>query len=143
MTAPAGDATAYDHDDVQTFLNSYGVALAAGDLDAIAASYAFPALVVTDEASLLISDAEVVRESFRGAAEGYRERGLVGAVAQIRSVGTTSAGLVWADVRWSYRDEWAARPTPKLSVPAAPRPGHVPDLRGRAGRPVGMTPTGC
>ncbi|MFE4464174.1 hypothetical protein ACFRCR_03555 [Oerskovia sp. NPDC056781] len=108
MTTPTPDATAYDHDDVQRFLNSYGVALAAGDLDTIAETYAFPALVVTDEASVLISEPDTVRESFRGAAESYRERGLVGAVAQIRSLGTTSAGLVWADVRWSYRDEYAA-----------------------------------
>ena len=105
MSTPTPDATGYDHGDVQTFLNSYGVALAAGDLDALAETYAFPALVVTDEASLLVSDPDIVRDSFRGAAQSYRERGLVAAVAQIRSLGTTSAGLVWADVRWSYRDE--------------------------------------
>jgi hypothetical protein len=108
MTSPTSDATGYDHDDVQEFLNSYGVALATGDLDSIAEAYAFPALVVTDDASVLIADPDTVRDSFRGAAEGYRSRGLVGVVAQIRSLGTTSAGLVWADVRWSYRDEYAA-----------------------------------
>jgi len=107
MTSPASHATPYDHDDVQAFLNSYGVALAAGDLDTLAQTYAFPALVVTDEESLLVSDPDMVRESFHGTAESYRERGLVGIVAQIRALGTTSAGLVWADVRWSYRDEYA------------------------------------
>lgn len=100
-------AQGYEHEDVQTFLNSYGVALSAGDLDTIAESYAFPALVVADEVSVLVADPDTVRESFRGAAQNYRQRGLVGAVAQIEDVRVTSAGLVWVDVRWSYRDEYA------------------------------------
>lgn len=95
----------YDADDVQTFLTSYGVALATGDLDAIAECYTFPALVVHDDGSLLVPDADAVRDAFRGAAAAQRDHGLVAAVPRIVALETTSAELIWADVRWSYRDE--------------------------------------
>ncbi|WP_265523586.1 hypothetical protein [Oerskovia flava] len=97
----------YDHDDVQTFLTDYGAALSAGDLDTISDCYAYPALVVDDARSLLVPDPESVRDAFRSATRGYRDRGLVAAVAQITRLETTGAALLWVDVRWSYRDEYA------------------------------------
>jgi len=95
----------FDADDVQSFLNSYGVALSTGDLDAIGESYDFPALVVEASGSVLLADPEAVRESTADVARGFRERGLVGVVARLVQVEEVGDALVWAHVRWSYRDE--------------------------------------
>lgn len=97
----------FDADDVQTFLTTYGVALSTGDLDTIGESYAFPALVVGSTGSLLLADPEDVRESTTETARGFRERGLVGVVAHLEDVEEVGDALVWARVRWSYRDEYA------------------------------------
>ena len=97
----------FDADDVQTFLNSYGVALSTGDLDVIMESYAFPALVVGATSSVPLRDPESVRESALETARGLRERGLVGVVAHLEQVEEVGDALVWAQVRWSYRDEYA------------------------------------
>ena len=97
----------FDADDVQTFLNSYGIALSTGDLDVIMESYAFPALVVGSTGSVLLADPEDVRESTTETARGFRERGLVGVVAHLEDVEEVGDALVWARVRWSYRDEYA------------------------------------
>ncbi len=100
-------AETFDADDVQTFLNSYGVALSTGDLDTIGESYAFPALVVGVSGSVVLADPEAVRESTLETARGFRERGLVGVVAHLEDVEGVGDALVWARVRWSYRDEYA------------------------------------
>jgi ketosteroid isomerase-like protein len=97
----------YDSDDVQTFLATFGVAVSTGDLDAIADTYAFPALVVDGTTSEVVPDPDTVRDAARRAARGYRERGLVAAAAHLEDVEEVGDALVWARVRWSYRDEWA------------------------------------
>lgn len=97
----------YDSDDVQTFLATYAVAVSTGDLDAIADGYAFPALVVDGTTSEVVPDPDAVRDAAVRTARGYRERGLVGAVAHLEDVEEVGDALVWARVRWSYRDEWA------------------------------------
>lgn len=97
----------YDSDDVQAFLTTFGVAVSTGDLDAIAESYAFPALAVDATTSEVVPDPDAVRDTARRAARGYRERGLVAAAAHLEDVEEVGDALVWARVRWSYRDEWA------------------------------------
>ncbi|MBD8077630.1 hypothetical protein [Cellulosimicrobium arenosum] len=95
----------YDSDDVQAFLTSFAVATSTGDLDAIAESYAFPALVVSGSGSEAVGEPETVRDAAQTAARGMRERGLVAAAALVEDVAEVGDSLVWARVRWSYRDE--------------------------------------
>ncbi|MBD5787269.1 hypothetical protein IF650_13910 [Cellulosimicrobium terreum] len=97
----------FDSDDVQTFLTTFGVAVSTGDLDAIADRYAFPALTVGTSSSEVVPDPDAVRDDARASARGYRERGLVAAVAHLVGVEEVGDALVWARVRWSYRDEYA------------------------------------
>jgi hypothetical protein len=98
----------FEDDDVQTFLTTFGVAVSTGDLDAIAAAYAFPALAVGPAAAEVVADPDAVRDTARETVQGYRERGLVAAAARVESVEEVGDALVWVRVRWSYRDEWAA-----------------------------------
>ncbi|WP_435736133.1 hypothetical protein V5D56_15215 [Cellulosimicrobium sp. PMB13] len=97
----------FDADDVQAFLTTFGVAVSTGDLDAIASAYAFPALTVGASSSELVPDPDAVRDAARDAARGYRERGLVAATVHLEHVEEVGDALVWAHVRWSYRDEYA------------------------------------
>lgn len=69
----------YDRDDLNAFLTEYGAVLGAGDLQAVSERFAFPALMVGPQVSTLVSDPEIVHDD-----------------------------LLWADVRWSYRDENAS-----------------------------------
>jgi ketosteroid isomerase-like protein len=91
--------------DVEAFLDRYAKALAAGDLPAIAACYALPALVVGDAATVPISEPAQVEAAFAGAADAYRAQGLVGIRPGLRAVDPLTATLTLVDVRWAYLDE--------------------------------------
>jgi ketosteroid isomerase-like protein len=91
--------------DVPAFLDRYAEALAAGDLPGIAACYALPALVVGDAATIPVTEAAQVEAAFAGAADAYRDQGLVGIRPELRAVDPLTATLTLADVRWSYLDE--------------------------------------
>lgn len=91
--------------DVSTFLERYADALGRGDLPGIAACYAMPALVVGDGGALSVSEPSQVEAAFAGAAEAYREQGLVALPAELRSVDPLTAALTLVEVRWAYLDE--------------------------------------
>lgn len=91
--------------DVAAFLDGYANALTSGDLPAITACYALPALVVGDGATIPIADPAQVEAAFAGAADAYRAQGLVDARPELRAVDPLTAALILIDVRWSYLDE--------------------------------------
>jgi ketosteroid isomerase-like protein len=91
--------------DVPAFLEGYAEALAAGDLPAIAACYALPALVVGDAGTIPVAEAAQVEAAFAGAADAYRAQGLVGVRPELRAVDRLTPTLTLADVRWAYLDE--------------------------------------
>ncbi|MFE1168971.1 hypothetical protein [Nocardiopsis sp. NPDC058789] len=93
-----------DEDGLRDFLEAYSRELVGGDLDGIAARYGYPAYVAGDLESIAVAAPADVREAFAGAAGSYREQGMVDAVPEIRRIEELTARLVWADVRWSYRD---------------------------------------
>lgn len=98
----------YDRDDLNAFLTEYGAVLGAGDLQAVSERFAFPALMVGPQVSTLVSDPEIVHDDLRDRLASYREQDLVAAVAQVGEVEQVTDDLLWADVRWSYRDENAS-----------------------------------
>jgi hypothetical protein len=112
LTAPAYredmTSTPYDQEDLLQFLVGYGVALGSGDLEAVTESLAYPSVVVDAERSLVVPDAEAARGRVEGALAAYRERGLVAAVPDVRAVEQVGDALLWVDVRWSYKDEYAS-----------------------------------
>lgn len=101
-------STAYDQEDLLTFFVGYGVALGSGDLEAVTDSLAYPSVVVQAERSLVLPDAEAARDTLGSMLAAYREQGLVAAVPEVRAVEEVGDTLLWADVRWSYKDENAA-----------------------------------
>ncbi|GHC88763.1 hypothetical protein GCM10007079_33970 [Nocardiopsis terrae] len=93
-----------DQEGLQDFLEAYGRELVGGDLDGIAARHSYPAYVAGDTQSIPVASPADVKGAFTGAAERYREHGVVGAVPEIRRMEELTSRLVWADVRWSYLD---------------------------------------
>ena len=91
--------------DVSAFLDRYADALARGDLPAVAACYALPALVVGDAATIPVSEPAQVEAAFAGAAEAYRAQGLVRLQPELRAVDRLTGALTLVDVGWAYLDD--------------------------------------
>jgi len=98
----------YDRDDLQTFLVDYGAALGAGDLEGITERFAFPALLAMPDSSTVLSEPHVVHDWVHDRIAGFRELDLVAAVPQVVDVAEVGPAFLWAEVRWSYRDENAS-----------------------------------
>ena len=90
---------------LRRFLVRYGEALSAGDLGAVSGCYTVPALVLSDEGSVPIASREEIEAAFNGAAERYREQGLVGLRPILVASEAISERLLSVDVRWEYLDE--------------------------------------
>ncbi|GAA5074573.1 ketosteroid isomerase-like protein [Thermocatellispora tengchongensis] len=90
---------------IDEFFATYAAALVAGDLDGIAAAYAYPCLILADDFSLAVQEAAEVKRAFDGAAERHRAQGLVGARPLVGAVDKVTERLVDVDVRWEYLDD--------------------------------------
>jgi hypothetical protein len=93
------------HEHLQRFLVRYGEALSAGDLKAISACYAVPALVLSDEGSIPIAAREEIEAAFDGAAERYGAQGLVALQPTLLGWEALSERLLSVDMHWEYLDE--------------------------------------
>lgn len=91
-------------DQIITMLESYGQALGDGKFDVIANSWAVPALVLSDQGALLISDIREVEQFFTGASQWYRQQGIVSTRPEIVHKEVLSEHLVAVDVRWPSFD---------------------------------------
>ncbi|AEG44181.1 hypothetical protein [Isoptericola variabilis] len=98
----------YDRDALRAFLVDYGLALGAGDLEALADRFDLPALLTLPERSVVLTGPEQVHDLLRERLAGHRERELVAVVPELGDVEEVGWALLWVDVRWSYRDEYAA-----------------------------------
>src|SRR5262245_27056365 len=94
--------------DIASFLARYTDALTRGDLPAIAACYALPALVVGDAATIPVAEPAQIEAAFAGAAEAYRAKGIVGLRPEVRAVDRLTGALTMIDVRWAYLDDAGA-----------------------------------
>jgi ketosteroid isomerase-like protein len=89
---------------ITDFFDRYGTALGNADMPAIAACYAIPALVVDDGTNIPVASAEEVQAAFKGSAETYFARGLVGAKATIGEIHQVTDALSLVGVNWEYVD---------------------------------------
>ena len=89
---------------ITDFFTRYGTALGSGDLPAIAACYATPALVTTGTRSIAITTAVDVESAIVGSFEAYQARGLVDARPVVGEVRTLADGLSMVHVTWEYID---------------------------------------
>jgi ketosteroid isomerase-like protein len=88
-----------DPDRVAAFFERYASALSSNDLDTLAACYAYPSIVVTGDASLVIDSPKQVVAAFRAE---RRADDVVTATAQLRPLESPAGNLAWVAVRWSY-----------------------------------------
>lgn len=93
-----------DADTIRSFLERYGAALSAGDLDGVADCWALPALVVSDDGAVEVTDTEQIRTFFGQAVAWYRSRGIVATRPQIERTEPLSDRLVSVDARWPTFD---------------------------------------
>jgi hypothetical protein len=103
-TQPATPTEATPTEAVVAFFERYGAALTSPDLPAVAACYATPGLIVSDERSIAIGSRAEVRAAFCGVAEACQAKRLVAAVPTVRSAQRLTSGLVLAAVDWEYVD---------------------------------------
>jgi len=73
-------------DQIGQLLEQLGQALSAGDLHKASACWAVPALVLSEDAALAVSDATEIEEFFSQAAEWYHLQGLVSTRPEIERV---------------------------------------------------------
>ncbi len=85
---------------VMGFLERYGRALSAGDLDTIADSWAVPALSIGEEEARGVATIEEVTGFFAAAGEAYRAQGIVAARPTLLGAEAIGRRLWFVDVRW-------------------------------------------
>jgi hypothetical protein len=98
----------YDRDALRTFLVELGLAPGAGDLEALGDRVALPALVVRPDRSVELTGPEDVRDELRARPATRSGDDAVAAVPELVTVEPVGWALLWVDVRWSYRDEYAS-----------------------------------
>jgi len=92
-------------DHILKMLETYGQALSDGKFDLIAQSWAVPALVLSDQGALLVSDIYEVEKFFAGATEWYHQQGIVSTRPEmIVHTDVMTEHLVAVDVRWPSFD---------------------------------------
>jgi len=94
---------------VMRFLERYGRALSTGDLEAIADSWAVPALSIGEEEARGVGAIEEVTGFFAAAGDAYRAQGIVAARPELLHAERIGRRLLFVDVRW--RNENAAGAT--------------------------------
>jgi hypothetical protein len=89
---------------VQAFLDRFAKAITSGDAATIAAMWATPAYVLSDDAAHALSSREEVAEFFAGGKDQYNARGIVSTRAEILSLEWATKKLALVTVRWPYLD---------------------------------------
>jgi len=91
-------------DQILKMLTDYGQALSNGKFAVIAKSWAVPALVLSDQGALAVTDMYEVEKFFAGATEWYHRQGIVSTRPEIVHTDVMTEHLVAVDVRWPSFD---------------------------------------
>lgn len=100
----AAEAAASDDLGVQEFLDAMGVAVTAGDGEAIAEMWETPAFVLSEEMADSIDDPKELAMFFSGAKAQYNARGIADTRAEIVRLDEISDRIVSVRVRWPWLD---------------------------------------
>jgi hypothetical protein len=104
-----------NEDQIQRFLERLGQAMSVGDLSGVAGCWGLPALVLSDESAISMSDVDEIKQFFARAAEGYRTQGLVATRPQLERVEQLTDRLAAVDVRWPTFDAAGAEQSSERS----------------------------
>jgi hypothetical protein len=91
-------------DQISQLFEQLGQALSAGDLHKAATCWGVPALVLSDEAAMAVSDRSEIEEFFSQAADWYHLQGIASTKPDIERVDRLSEKLAAVDVRWPSFD---------------------------------------
>ena len=91
-------------DQIDQLLEQLGQALSAGDLRKVSNYWEVPALVLSDEGAIAVSDPNEIERFFVQAYEWYRARGIASTRPEIERVDMLSERLASVDVRWPSFD---------------------------------------
>jgi hypothetical protein len=94
-----------NEDQIKSFLEGYGLAISAVDLAAISSCWEVPALVLSDQGAMAVSDAAEIERFFAQGSEWYRSQGLVSTKAELERVEVLSEKVKSVDVRWPSFDK--------------------------------------
>jgi ketosteroid isomerase-like protein len=94
----------WSKDSIQQYLERYGKALGAGDLQTVVDCWEVPALVLSDQGARAVSTVEEIEQFFGAAIEWYHAQGLVVTRPDDVRVEALGQQLVSVDVRWSALD---------------------------------------
>jgi hypothetical protein len=95
---------------LESFVDAYGKALSAGEMDLVADSWEIPALVLSDQGAVVVNAKQEVIEFFENAAASYRSQGRTSTIGEILSTEYLTKNIVAVDVRWpSFDDQGKAK----------------------------------
>jgi hypothetical protein len=89
-----------DEDKIRSMLERYGIALSTGDLKMIVSCWEVPALVISDEGAIAVSEIGQVDEFFGQAIGWYQVQGMTSTRPELKRVELMSDRLASVDVRW-------------------------------------------
>lgn len=92
-------------DDLNEMLERLGKAVGSGDLPGISACYAFPAMIVSDEGSIIFENADQVEQMFAKGREWYISKGILTTRAELESFEQLTDMTAAIDVRWPGFDK--------------------------------------
>src|SRR5262245_922900 len=90
--------------EIRKFLEALGNALTAGDLDTVSKCWDNPAILLSDQGSVVINSAAQIRRSFSHAVQWYRSQGLISTKPEIQKLEQLTEALCAVDVRWPAFD---------------------------------------
>jgi hypothetical protein len=95
---------AMNEDQIKSMLERLGAALSAGDLPTVSSCWELPALVLSDEGALAVTEARQIEEFFGTAFELYHKQGMASTRAELLQIDRMTDRLAVVDVRWPAFD---------------------------------------
>jgi hypothetical protein len=90
--------------EILDFLQRLGAALSAGQLKEVSSCWAVPAMVLTDDGAVLITDPSQIEQMFEPAVSAYKSSGISSTEPEILRIDRLTERLIATDVRWPYLD---------------------------------------
>jgi hypothetical protein len=93
-----------DHESIKRCLERIGQALSTNNPRDLADCWEFPALILSDEGVIALTEADSLVSLFARAAEGYQSQGLIATRPELERVEPLSEKLTAVEVRWPTFD---------------------------------------
>ena len=101
--------------EIRKLLEVLGNALTAGDLETVAKCWDLPAMLLSDQGSVVVNSESQIRRSFAHAVQWYRSHGLVSTKPEIQKLEQLTGVLFAVDVRWPAFDAAGAEKSSERS----------------------------